>query len=357
MFKLKEKNNLEYLWVCAKLGIGVFAYRLALDVIGNGLTLLVMAIQMVSPMDADTIAIINYCIQIVYSVFAFVFGAAIVLLLLNIGKKRNFRPMYMGFGKPLLAPFFIVATVGMNFAISRLNQMFMSLISSDSLGAINELLGVGTRQMGIAEIILLFISTAIIPAIVEELMFRGIVLANLIPYGRGMAIITSALLFGLMHKNPQQFFYATIMGVAIGLVYVMTRSIWICMITHFLNNGLAVLQAVMYGRMEAEVADKLSAMMDITMVILAAVSLAILLGVYAFKRKNAPEEGGSFGRIYEPSYSYEERRVSRGGKVLLFFNPSTSAFTLWTLSSMVGAMGAMVVLGIIMGFLMGGVLI
>ena len=86
---------------------------------------------------------------------------------------------------------------------------------------------------------------AVVPAVCEELAFRGFILAGL---ERGhnprAAILLSALLFGFMHvliSLFQQFFNATLLGLVLGLLAVRSGSIVPGMLFHVINNGLAVI--------------------------------------------------------------------------------------------------------------------
>ena len=85
------------------------------------------------------------------------------------------------------------------------------------------------------------VSVAILPALCEEFLHRGLLLrgtSQVIGYKK--AIILSSLLFGLMHLNISQFFYATILGLLMGFVATITRSIWPAVIMHFCNNFINV---------------------------------------------------------------------------------------------------------------------
>ena len=86
---------------------------------------------------------------------------------------------------------------------------------------------------------------ALMPAITEELAFRGYILSGLErSYKRGTAIVLSAFLFGILHvllSLFQQLFGATLLGLVIGLIAVRTRSLWPGVLFHFLNNALGVL--------------------------------------------------------------------------------------------------------------------
>ena len=91
-----------------------------------------------------------------------------------------------------------------------------------------------------AIIIMRFITIAVLPAIFEELMMRGILLGELLPYGKGFAIVISGVLFGLMHMNVVQLPFACIAGVAMAFAAVYTGSLRVAMLIHFTNNLISV---------------------------------------------------------------------------------------------------------------------
>ena len=82
---------------------------------------------------------------------------------------------------------------------------------------------------------------AVFPAILEEMVFRGYVLRLLRPYGDGLALIISSLLFALMHGNILQIPFAMIVGLACGYLVIKTGRVWMSMALHFLNNLMATL--------------------------------------------------------------------------------------------------------------------
>ena len=105
------------------------------------------------------------------------------------------------------------------------------------------------------EIVLALLTTAVVPAFVEELLFRGVILNNLMPYGRDTAVVLSALCFGLMHQNAGQFLYTTVAGLALGYVFVVSGNIWAGVLIHFINNATSVLWEVLDARLPSAVAD------------------------------------------------------------------------------------------------------
>jgi sodium transport system permease protein len=83
---------------------------------------------------------------------------------------------------------------------------------------------------------------AFVPAVCEEIAFRGFILTGFQRSGRTwLAIVMSSLAFGIMHMIPQQVFNAALLGLVLGLVAVHTRSLIPCILFHFVFNSLAVL--------------------------------------------------------------------------------------------------------------------
>ncbi len=106
---------------------------------------------------------------------------------------------------------------------------------SDWLG---ELLG-KQGQLGLGTALLL---VALLPAVAEEVTFRGVVLAGLRRSGsRWLAVVGSALVFGLFHINPYHVVAASVMGLLLGWVALESGSILPGMLIHLVNNGAQVL--------------------------------------------------------------------------------------------------------------------
>jgi len=81
---------------------------------------------------------------------------------------------------------------------------------------------------------------AILPAIFEEMLFRGVILRGYERLGKVSAILCSAILFGLLHRDLQSLVGTTILGIVIAFIVYKTNSIYPGMIAHFINNGFAI---------------------------------------------------------------------------------------------------------------------
>jgi sodium transport system permease protein len=103
---------------------------------------------------------------------------------------------------------------------------------------LGELLG-KQGQLGLGAALLL---VALVPAVAEEVTFRGVVLAGLRRSGsRWIAVGGSALVFGLFHINPYHVVAATVVGLLLGWVALESGSIVPGILIHLVNNGAQVL--------------------------------------------------------------------------------------------------------------------
>ncbi len=350
MNKVKKNNDLEFFFVCLKIGIGALIYRGGIELLSTVLYPFFNIFVLIAPENTVFVNSLNYVYSAIVSVGAFLCAAIMLWISLRIGKRKNYQPTYWRWKLTVFAPFLIITTVAINFAMAEINALMISLLAPGVGAGLSVASG---ADISIIEVLLLLISTAVIPGIVEEIMFRGIILTNLAPYGKGMAIVCSALLFGLMHMNPSQFFYTTLMGLILGYLYVRTRSIWICIIIHFTNNALGVVQQIIYQCNGTSKADELMSQMMIIVAVLGLVSVGVLLIVRAVNRRKSPEEKGSFGRLYDSALSYEAVPVTKWKKMLLFFSPSVSLFTVIVFASMIIAMVGVLIAGLLLGMFPG----
>jgi membrane protease YdiL (CAAX protease family) len=90
--------------------------------------------------------------------------------------------------------------------------------------------------------IIIILCMALIPAIGEELFFRGVlqkILSEKIDYH--VAILVASLLFSLFHFELVAFFYRFLFGVILGYLYYYTKNIFPSMLLHFVNNFTSII--------------------------------------------------------------------------------------------------------------------
>ncbi len=124
-------------------------------------------------------------------------------------------------------------TYGVMIICNLFTTLLMALVSIIKGGeVVNPLLEVVTNS----NLLLTMIFVGILSPIVEEFMFRRIMLDKLRPYGDKIAMVTSAIMFGLFHGNFSQFFYATAIGLVLAYVVIKTGSIKYSIILHIMVN-------------------------------------------------------------------------------------------------------------------------
>ena len=131
---------------------------------------------------------------------------------------------------PLICPAIVIVMV-ISFITSYLMKIFTGITYSVDVGD---------------SLVLAILNYALIPAILEELLFRYIPMRLLAPYSKRGIVIISALFFALIHHNFFVIPYAFVAGVIFMVIDISTESIIPSIIIHFINNATSV-GMIMYG--------------------------------------------------------------------------------------------------------------
>jgi hypothetical protein len=140
-----------------------------------------------------------------------------------------------------------------NYFIERLaaNSQFINSIKTllDSLNdLIEKTFGNLMSAQNIPEMLLVVVTISVIPAICEEIMFRGYIQRSfefkLKPY---LAVLITAVFFALYHFNPYGLIPLAVLGFYFGFAAYKSKSLVIPMILHFLNNFFAVMLYFIIG--------------------------------------------------------------------------------------------------------------
>ena len=120
------------------------------------------------------------------------------------------------------------------FSLSELNALFLRFLGN--FGYVD--VGISLPSMdGFGFIGVLFV-VAVLPAVFEEIMFRGVLLNGLKSFGKTGAVLLCGALFALYHQNPAQTLYQFCCGVAFALIALRAGSVLPTVFSHFLNNAL-----------------------------------------------------------------------------------------------------------------------
>lgn len=98
-----------------------------------------------------------------------------------------------------------------------------------------------TQFEGLSHNLLGVFSISILAPLLEEVLFRGAIQGYLMRHFKKpwVAIIISALIFGIYHMNPVQVVYATLLGIVLGWIYYRTGNLLSVIVGHILNNSMA----------------------------------------------------------------------------------------------------------------------
>lgn len=215
-------------------------------------------------------AVMGQVFQIILSILMFTvpFIAAVKIAGYNVGEIGYF-------GKPrekTALPYFLF---GVGFcAFANISIAYASAIF-EGFGIEYEV-DFGDEPRGFFGFLLTVIATAVVPALVEEFACRGIMIGLLKKYGEAFAVIATAILFGVMHGNFEQIPFAFLVGLVLGFVYVKTRSIWVCVGVHFINNFISVLFSYMPQNMDMGIQNVLYTVYLIAAMLVAVVGVVLI---------------------------------------------------------------------------------
>ena len=124
-----------------------------------------------------------------------------------------------------------------------LNEGFIALITSWGWTPREVLIDTANFWMWLLAVLVL----AILPAVVEEIVFRGLLLKLFLRVGVVFAVIASSIIFAIYHLNWAQLVYQFIFGIILASIVVRTKRLWYAMILHFINNFIVITYTYIVG--------------------------------------------------------------------------------------------------------------
>lgn len=176
--------------------------------------------------------------------------AAVPLAATRVQRVRlgtGFRLHRTGWLVPLAAAIWGLSLWPFAHEIFLLNRWIgLTTLSSEQVHAVSQML----QQLRTLSPLLLLFALAVVPAVCEELLFRGYLFAALErSTSGGRAIWVSALLFGLFHvvvgspASPERFLPSAFLGLVLGWLAWYSGSVLPGMVLHFFHNGLLLMLA------------------------------------------------------------------------------------------------------------------
>lgn len=125
------------------------------------------------------------------------------------------------------------------------------------------------------------ILTVLFAPVLEEMIFRKFLIDRIIPYGQWTAIILSGLIFGLIHGNFYQFFYACALGMVFAYLYSSTGRIMYTIVLHMAINAMGgLLPSLILQEKEALGIWASGLMLLISVFVLGSIVSAVLLAIF-----------------------------------------------------------------------------
>ena len=243
---------------------------------GQIIGLVIGLISMISPAFKGPAILLSFGIS---------FGISAIIIMLF--KKLNFNDLLEFFKSQKKIQLFLFAFL-LYLVSFPLIEFLTTLIptESDSFPILKETYDAYKDTLGfIFEVpVEAFITVCILAPLLEELIFRGLLLRGLLNNNVNpwLSIILVALLFGTAHFNPWQFMGAGFLGFIFGFIYWRTKDLWICIFLHFLNNALSFIVSMQQGDVEND--EVLFPPISIIISILLLVGLGYLFYRYTQKR-------------------------------------------------------------------------
>ncbi|MFT3950870.1 MAG: CPBP family intramembrane metalloprotease [Oscillospiraceae bacterium] len=124
-----------------------------------------------------------------------------------------------------------------NIAAGQLTNIFSNIMQESGVTVPEANFAIDTPELRTFLIQIFYV--VILGPVVEEVLYRGIALRLLKPYGKGMAVVVSSAVFALMHGNIPQAVNAFLFGLLMGTIAVQFNSILPTILIHILNNAFS----------------------------------------------------------------------------------------------------------------------
>ena len=101
---------------------------------------------------------------------------------------------------------------------------------------------------GVGSLVYIMIIVAVVPAVGEELLFRGVLQKIMICWTKNphIGIWITAFLFSALHMQFFGFFPRMLLGALFGYLFLWSKSLWLPILGHFINNGTVVIASYFY---------------------------------------------------------------------------------------------------------------
>ena len=229
----------------------------------------------------------------------------------SIAQFANALASIIAFGLPSIAvAFFTKGNLAQNMGFATIKSYqqvglvialaLAGLVLSGALGSLTEKIPIGTsiknwaegleaqykkalvsmtQMHSVIDLLYALLAVAIVPAIVEELYFRGALQKTLTDWtGKPfISILVTALFFSAIHFSYFGFLSRMALGLLLGYIYEFTKTIWLPILLHFINNGIAIVVLFSVRNNPAKIEKAMDENLPMYWGLIALISIYVLL--------------------------------------------------------------------------------
>jgi uncharacterized protein len=247
-------------------GAGIIVSSIITGIIGN----IVLHVQLKDLADAllkpENVQV-SRLLQVLTTFFIMALPAFMVTAINggNAVEKIGFNEVMSG-SQVLIVVSMVITGFFISGALSELNQMIPITKSATNYfqkleNEYNKQVMVLGNMKSTADFILSMIVLALVPAIFEEMLFRGTLQQITIALTRNAfaGILITSIFFSAVHLSYYGFLPRLFLGIMLGYIFYFGKNLWLSIIAHFLNNAYSL--AVMFalsrsGKLNMEALDE-----------------------------------------------------------------------------------------------------
>ncbi|CAL1521182.1 CPBP family intramembrane glutamic endopeptidase [Chitinophaga sp. MM2321] len=207
------------------------------------------ALQNVDLKDANLIGYLKIT-QFLYTIISYFIPAAVFAYLWQPSPMRylGLKPAPKGW-QVLLALMVMYSVLWFAGLVNQWNQTWnVPQAARDMQAQTEQLVKIMLHMPQPKDLLINLLLIAAVPAIAEELFFRG-VLQRLMIKSTGkvwLSVFITAILFSAVHLEMLGFMARVVLGFVLGAIYVISGNLWLSIFAHILNNGLQVIMIYMF---------------------------------------------------------------------------------------------------------------
>ena len=177
-----------------------------------------------------------------------------------VASKKPFEKLSLAtLNKPLNYLYIFILMVMLTPFLSWIIEINANMVLPDFLSGVEQWMRESERKAenltkafltfnGVGSLIYMMIVVAVVPAIGEELLFRGVLQKIMIAWTKNphIGIWITAFLFSALHMQFFGFFPRMLLGALFGYLFLWSKSLWLPILGHFINNGTVVIASYLY---------------------------------------------------------------------------------------------------------------